>query len=394
MRTQVAIVGAGPAGLVLSHLLNRLGIECVVLEARDREYVQKRVRAGVLEQGTVDLLRHLGLADRLERDGIPHHGVELRFDGVGHRIPLTDLTGRSIWIYGQQQVVEDLIAARLEKDGPLLFEVSDVRVRDVDTDDPRVEFRDADGEPRVLEADVVAGCDGFHGVCRESVPDGVLRAYVRDYPFGWLGILAEVPPSTEELIYCRHRRGFALHSLRSPTLSRLYLQVEPDEDIADWPDERIWGELHTRFATEGWSLAEGPIVDKGITPMRSFVAEPLRHGRLFLAGDAAHIVPPTGAKGLNLAVADVAVLADALAAWYRDGSTERLDAYSELCLRRVWRVQQFSWWMTSMLHVMPDHDEFGERVQRAELAYVTGSRAASTVLAENYVGLPLPVGLP
>jgi p-hydroxybenzoate 3-monooxygenase len=394
MRTQVAIVGAGPAGLVLSHLLVRLGIECVVLETRDREYVQGRVRAGVLEQGTVDLLRHLDLADRLERDGIPHHGVELRFDGIGHRIPLTDLTGRSIWIYGQQQVVEDLIAARLEKDGPLFFEVSDVRVHDVDTDTPRVEFRDADGEAQVLEADVVAGCDGFHGVCRDSIPDGVLQTYVRDYPFGWLGILAEVPPSTEELIYCRHRRGFALHSLRSPTLSRLYLQVDPDEDIADWPDERIWGELHARFATEGWSLAEGPVVDKGITPMRSFVAEPMRHGRLFLAGDAAHIVPPTGAKGLNLAVADVVVLADALAAWYRDGSTDRLDRYSELCLRRVWRVQQFSWWMTSMLHVMPDHDEFGERVQRAELAYVTGSQAASTVLAENYVGLPLPVGLP
>jgi p-hydroxybenzoate 3-monooxygenase len=394
MRTQVAIVGAGPAGLVLSHLLDRLGIECVVLEAREREYVQGRVRAGVLEQGTVDLLRHLGLADRLERDGIPHHGVELRFDGVGHRIPLTDLTGRSIWIYGQQQVVEDLIAARQALGGPLLFEVSGVRVHDVDTDTPRVEFRDADGEPRTLHADVVAGCDGFHGVCRGSIPGGVLRTYVRDYPFGWLGILAEVPPSTEELIYCRHRRGFALHSLRSPTLSRLYLQVEPDEDIATWPDERIWGELHARFATEGWSLAEGPIVDKGITPMRSFVAEPMRHGRLFLAGDAAHIVPPTGAKGLNLAVADVVVLADALAAWYRDGGTERLDGYSELCLRRVWRVQQFSWWMTSMLHVMPDHDEFGERVQRAELAYVTGSRAASAVLAENYVGLPLPVGLP
>ena len=386
MRTQVGIVGAGPAGLVLGHLLGQRGVESVVIEARDREYVQQRVRAGVLEQGTVDLLVAAGVGDRLEREGLLHAGLELRFAGRGHRIALSDLTGgRAITIYGQQEVVKDLIDARLESGGPLLFEVGDVRV---DPDEPRVEFVH-DGSALSIECDLVAGCDGFHGVTRGSVPAGVLTEYEHVYPFAWLGILARVPPSTDELIYCNHERGFALHSLRSPELSRLYLQVDPGDDIAEWPDERIWEELQTRFALEDgdWSLGEGPIVDKAITPMRSFVVEPMQHGRLYLAGDAAHIVPPTGAKGLNLAVADVRVLADAICEWYESGSSEGLDAYSQKCLRRVWRVQHFSWWMTSMLHRTAGASPFEQRLQRAQLDYVTRSEAGARTLAENYVGL-------
>jgi p-hydroxybenzoate 3-monooxygenase len=386
MRTQVGIVGAGPAGLVLGHLLGRRGVETVVIEDRDREYVQQRVRAGVLEQGTVDLLVESGVGERLKREGLVHEGLELRFGGRGHRIALSELTGgRTITIYGQQHVVSDLIDARLDAGGPLFFEVDDVRV---DPEEPRVEFVH-DGEQHEIECDFVAGCDGFHGVTRGSIPDGVLTELDHVYPFAWLGILARVPPSTEELIYCNHERGFALHSLRSPELSRLYLQVDPDEDIEEWPDERIWEELHTRFALEdgSWTLGEGPIVDKAITPMRSFVVEPMQHGRLFLAGDAAHIVPPTGAKGLNLAVADVRVLADAICEWYSDGSSAGLDAYSETCLRRVWRVQHFSWWMTSMLHRVAGASTFEERLQRAQLDYVTRSEAGARTLAENYVGL-------
>src|SRR3954454_22600085 len=327
-RTQVGIVGAGPAGLVLAHLLHLEGIESVVLEARDREYVQQRVRAGVLEQNTVDLLLAAGVAGRLDREGIVHHGIELRFDGEGHRIALSDLTGgRAIWIYGQQEVVKDLINARLASGAPLHFEVSGVAVHGVDGDAPRITYTSADGAAQELRCDVIAGCDGFHGICRAAM--GAQRRAIaeREYLFGWLGILADGAPPTEELIYAYHDRGFAMHSLRSPTLSRLYLQVDPHDDIANWPDDRIWEELHLRLAADGWSLTEGPIVEKGITPMRSFVAAPMRRGRLFLAGDAAHIVPPTGAKGLNLAVNDVRVLADALAGWYANGSSTGLDGY-------------------------------------------------------------------
>jgi p-hydroxybenzoate 3-monooxygenase len=389
MRTQVAIVGAGPAGLTLAHLLHREGIDSVVLEARSREYVEQRVRAGVLEQGTVDLLSAMGVAERLHREGIVHHGIELRFDGRGYRIPLTDLTGRSITIYGQQEVVRDLIAARLDTERPLLFEVEDVSVHDVASDRPAVRFR-YEGAAQELECDVIAGCDGFHGVCRDSIPAGVLTTYSREYPFGWLGILAAVAPSSDELIYASHERGFALHSLRSPELSRLYLQCAPDEDLTEWPDERIWDELHMRFELDGWALQEGPVLEKGVTGMRSFVVEPMQYGRLYLAGDAAHIVPPTGAKGLNLAVADVRVLARGLVEWYATGDTAVLDAYSATCLKRAWRAEHFSYFMTHMLHRL-DGDPFDAKLQRAQLEYVCSSEAAATSLAENYVG-PAYVG--
>jgi p-hydroxybenzoate 3-monooxygenase len=387
-RTQVGIVGAGPAGLMLGHLLHLEGIDSVIVEDRSREYVEGRVRAGVLEQGTADLLVEMGVGERLKREGLVHHGVELRFGGEGHRIPFDELTGgRGITIYGQQEVVKDLIAARVESGAPLLFEVEDVRPARIDSDTPLLRFRH-DGEDHELRCDAVAGCDGYHGVCRGAVPAGALSFRERSYPFGWLGILAEVAPSSDELIYCHHDRGFALHSMRSPQLTRLYLQCEPDEDIERWPDERIWEELQTRFACEGWSLEEGPIVEKGVTPMRSFVAEPMQHGRLFLAGDAVHIVPATGAKGLNLAVADVRVLADGLVRWFSSGDDTLLRGYSRACLPRVWRAQYFAWWMTSMFHRMPDdHDGFMARLQRAQLDYVCSSRAAATSLAENYVGL-------
>jgi p-hydroxybenzoate 3-monooxygenase len=388
MRTQVGIVGGGPAGLVLGHLLGEAGVEAVVLEARDRDYVEKRVRAGVLEQGTVDLLADHGVGERAHREGIVHHGVELRFNGQGHRIVLSELTGgKTIMIYPQQEVVKDLINARQAAGWPLLFEAKATAVEGLDGERPVIRYEHEGGE-ETLECNFVAGCDGYHGICRGAIPDGVLRIYERVYPFAWLGILAEVAPSSEELIYCHSERGFALHSLRSPEISRLYLQCAPDEDIDEWPDERIWEELQARFATrDGWTLQQGPIFDKGVTPMRSFVVEPLRHGRLFLAGDAAHIVPPTGAKGLNLAVSDVKVLAGALVGALRDGDESGLDAYSDTSLRRVWRVQHFSWWMTSMLHRFDSDDEFQLRLQLSQLAYTVGSRAAATTLAENYVGL-------
>ena len=380
MRTQVGIVGAGPAGLVLAHLLHLRGIESVVLESRSREYVESRIRAGVLEQGTVDLLTETGVGDRLRREGLVHEGIELQFEGERHRIHFTELTGgRSITVYGQQEVVKDLIAARLETGRPLLFEAEALAV---DADSAVVRYRH-DGAEHTLECDLVAGCDGFHGVCREAIPDGVLRETSREYPFGWLGILAEAAPSNEELIYAHHERGFALHSMRSPQLTRLYLQCRPDEPLEEWPDERIWEELRARLGLPGWTLNEGPIVEKGVTGMRSFVVEPMQHGRLYLAGDAAHIVPPTGAKGLNLAVADVRVLADAIA----EGDASQLERYSETALRRVWRAEHFSWWMTSMLHRLPGGDEFDARLQLSQLAYVCSSRAAATSLAENYVGL-------
>ncbi|MFG1699497.1 4-hydroxybenzoate 3-monooxygenase [Nonomuraea sp. NPDC049309] len=385
MRTQVGIIGAGPAGLLLSHLLHLRGISSVVLERRSREYVERRVRAGVLEQGTVDTLVEAGVGERMLREGLPHHGIELRYGGAGHRIAFEKLVpGRSITVYGQQEVVKDLIAARLAAGGDLRFEVEDVVVHDVDTEQPYLTF----GDER-LDCDIIAGCDGFHGVSRPSIPEGVLTIYERDYPFAWLGILARVAPSSEELIYARNERGFALHSMRTPAISRFYLQVPPDARLDDWPDERIWSELKARLETvPGFELATGEILERGITPMRSFVAEPMQYGRLYLAGDAAHIVPPTGAKGLNLAVADVRVLTEALAAYFKDGTTELLEAYSQTCLKRVWRAQHFSYWMTTLLHTFDEDDAYARRLQLSYLDYVTSSEAAATTLAENYVGLP------
>ena len=387
MRTAVGIVGAGPAGLVLSHLLARAGIESVVLELRSREYVERRVRAGVLEQGTVDLLCATGVGERLKREGLVHLGIRIRFEGEEHRIALSDLTGgRAITVYGQQEVVKDLIQARLEAGGTILFEAEALAV---DPSTATVTYRQ-DGQTRQLECDWVAGCDGSHGVARAAIPTDALTVYEKEYPFAWLGILARAPVSTEELIYARHARGFALYSMRTPQIGRLYLQVGPDESLESWPDERIWAELQARLAMPGWTLEEGPILEKGITTMRSSVVEPMRHRRLLLAGDAAHIVPATGAKGLNLAVADARVMADALAAWNREKDEALLDAYSETCLRRVWRAEHFSWWMTSMLHRFADADPFQEKLQLAQLRYVCTSRAAATSLAENYVGLDSP----
>ena len=387
MRTQVGIVGAGPAGLTLARLLEVHGIESVVLENRSRDYVEHRIRAGVLEQGTVDLLRDAGVGERMDREGIVHHGINLQFDGERHYVPLSELIGgKSIVIYGQKEVVKDLVGARLESGMPLLFEVEDVRVDEIETGRPRIRFR-RDGVAHDLECDVVAGCDGFHGVCRPSIPAGVLSTFEREYSFGWLGILAAVAPSIDELVYAHHERGFALLSLRSPELSRYYVQCRADESIDEWPDERIWDELQRRTALEGWTLHEGPVLEKSITGMRSFVAEPMRHGRLFLAGDAAHIVPPTGAKGLNLAIADVRMLAEAVVDWYATGSATALDSYSDTCLQRVWRAEHFSYWMTLMLHRIDSDDPFDGKLQLSQLHYVTSSAAAATSLAENYVGL-------
>jgi p-hydroxybenzoate 3-monooxygenase len=388
-RTQVAIIGAGPAGLLLGHLLHREGIDTVIVEARSRAYCEARIRAGVLEQGTRDVLSETGVGERMEREGLIHGGIYLRFDGESHHIPMDELTGgRVVTIYGQTEVVKDLISARLSTGAPLRFECSDVRVEGLQSDEPVVHY-EHDGVRRELRADVVAGCDGFHGVCRPTMPADVLSVWERTYPFAWLGILADVAPSTDELIYARHERGFALHSMRSLSVSRLYLQVDPDEDLERWPDDRIWEELAARFATEGWELEPGPVLEKSILPMRSFVAAPMRYRSLFLAGDAAHIVPPTGAKGLNLAVADVIVLAAALTAKLREGSSTGIDEYSERCLGRVWRAQHFSWWMTQMLHVDPHDDAYGHELALSQLRYVTSSKAAATSLAENYVGLPL-----
>jgi p-hydroxybenzoate 3-monooxygenase len=387
MRTQVGIVGAGPAGLLLAHLLDRAGIDCVVLEAKSRDYVEERQRAGLLEQGTVDLLNGLGVGARLAREGLVHHGLELRFAGAGHRIALSDLTGgKSVVIYGQTEVVKDLIAARLGRGGDIRFEAEAFALDGLGGPAPTVRFRQG-GREQVLTCDFVAGCDGFHGICRPAIPDGTLKVYERDYPFGWIGILSQSPPVSPELIYVNHDRGFALFTMRSPEISRLYLQCEVDEDIASWPDARIWQELRLRLG-DAPALPQGPVLQKNITPMRSFVAAPMRHGALFLAGDAAHIVPPTGAKGLNLAAADVRVLARALGEFYATRSTRLLDRYSDVCLKRVWKAQRFSWWMTSMLHRFRDHTPFERQMQLAELDYVTGSPAGMTTLAENYVGLP------
>jgi p-hydroxybenzoate 3-monooxygenase len=387
LRTQVGIVGAGPAGLTLARLLEVAGIESVVVEDRSRDYVEQRIRAGVLEQGTVELLREAGVGERLGREGIVHHGINLQFDGERHYVPLTELSGgRSIVIYGQTEVVKDLVAARLESGLPLLFEADGVGVHELDTERPRIRFVH-EGVAQELECDVVAGCDGFHGVCRPSIPRGVLSIFEREYSFAWLGILAAVAPSIDELVYAHHERGFALLSLRSPELSRYYVQCRPEDPLDGWPDDRIWDELQARTALEGWTLHEGPVLEKSITGMRSFVAEPMRYGRLFLAGDAAHIVPPTGAKGLNLAIADVRVLAEAIVDRYEGGGETGLESYSATCLRRVWRAEHFSWWMTSMLHKPDGDDPFDVRLQLSLLRYVTSSEAAARSLAENYVGL-------
>jgi len=392
MRTQIAIIGAGPAGLLLAQLLHLRGIDSVVLEMKSRHYIENRVRAGVLEYQSVDILKAAGVGERLMREGLHHTGVEILFNGKRHRIDLGGLTGHGVTVYGQQEVVRDLLVARDATGRPLHFEVQDVSVHDIDTDTPSVRFSHA-GTQHVLECDFIAGCDGFHGICRPSMPASVLRTFERVYPFAWLGILADVRPASDELIYSNHDRGFALLSMRSPTISRLYLQCEPDEDLAQWPDERIWEELRTRFSTDdGLKIESGPVMQKSITPMRSFVAEPMRHGSLFLAGDAAHIVPPTGAKGMNLAVADVQVLSEALVSFYGSRSTartEKIDEYSSTCLRRIWKVQRFSWWVTSMLHRSHEDNDFDRRRQIAELDYLTSSPAAALTFAENYVGLPL-----
>jgi p-hydroxybenzoate 3-monooxygenase len=387
MRTQVGIIGAGPAGLVLSHLLHLKGIDSVVLETHTRDYIEQRVRAGVLEQGTVDLLIQSGVGTRLQREGLVHHGIELRFNRAGHRIDFAALTGKSITIYAQQEVIKDLVAKQLAAGGKIIFEAEAVGLQGIDKS-PLIRYRQA-GAMRELQCDFIAACDGGHGICRDAVPSGAVRTHERVYPFAWLGILAQVPPASQELVYTYHERGFALLSMRSPEISRLYLQCDPKDEVARWPDARIWEELRTRMATrDGWVLKDGPILQKGITPMRSFVVEPMQYEKLFLLGDAAHIVPPTGAKGLNLAVADVRVLAQALINFYKYEDRDLLERYSEICLRRVWKVQRFSWWMTSMLHCLQNEDSYAQHLHLAELDYVTSSRAASTTLAENYVGLP------
>ncbi len=387
-RTQVGIVGAGPAGLLLAHLLHLAGISSVILEARSRAHVEHRIRAGVLEHDVAALLVETGVGERLQREGLPHHGTQLLFGGTLHRIDFLQLTGKHVTVYSQHNVVQDLIAARLAGGGEIVFDAEDVTPSDFTTGPPLLRYRRA-GAPHELACDIVAGCDGFHGVCRSAMPAGHVTLHEREYPFGWLGILAETPPASDELIYANHERGFALLSMRSPTVGRLYLQCDPHEDLAAWSDARIWDELRTRLACDGVTLHEGRVLQKGVTAMRGFVAEPMQCGRLFLAGDAAHIVPPTGAKGLNSAAADVVVLARALEAFFRRGDDAGLARYSEIGLRRIWKVQRFSGWMTAMLHRFYGASAFDRRIQLAELDYVIGSRAAATALAENYVGLPL-----
>ncbi|MPZ59547.1 MAG: 4-hydroxybenzoate 3-monooxygenase [Rhizobiales bacterium] len=387
MRTQVGIVGAGPAGLMLAHLLHQQGIEAVILENRSRAYCEGRIRAGLLEQWSTDLLIALGVGARMQREAMFHDGNYVLFNGELHYLDFRELVGQGVTIYGQQEIVKDLIAQRLADGGQILFEVENVSVHDLDTEKPRIRFRHG-GIDNDLVCDFIGGCDGFHGICRPSFPAGALATYEREYPFGWVGILSESPPPEDELIYAYHERGFALYTMRSPTRARLYVQCKPDDDVADWPDARIWEELHIRLAGVR-KLEEGRIIDKVVTPMRSFVVEPMQSGRLFLAGDSAHIVPPTGAKGMNLAFADVMVLARAIEAFYRADRTDLLDGYSRVCLRRVWKAQRFSWWMTQMLHRFDFSNAFDMRRQLAELDYLATSHAAQITLAENYTGLPL-----
>ncbi len=391
-RVQVGIVGAGPAGLLLSHLLAQAGIESLIIETKSRAHLEQRIRAGVLEHETAAVLRETGLGARMDREGLEHDGLFLQFAGEAHRIDLKALTGKNVMVYGQHEVVKDLIAARLEDGEVIRFECGDVAVRDIDTDHPAIRYT-SDGVTHEIACDFIAGCDGFHGICRASIPPEALTLYERVYPFGWLGVLARIPPASHELIYAGHDHGFALLSMRSPQISRLYLQCPPDADVAEWPDERIWEELDARLSrADGFRLTPGPILQKSVTAMRSFVCEPMRFGRLLLAGDAAHIVPPTGAKGMNLAVGDVRVMARALERYFARGDDEAIAAYGPACLRRIWRVQRFSWWMTQMLHRFDDDSPFDRRRQLAELDYVVHSRAAATTLAENYVGLPMDWG--
>ena len=388
MRTQVGIVGSGPAGLLLSHVLRRAGIESILLEDRTREYCENRIRAGVLEHGTVRMIHDLGLGERMAREGLIHNGVYLRVHGRDHHINFPELTGgKTIMVYSQHELVKDLIAARLASGGQIIFEAKDVTVHDLTTSNPRIQFQH-DGQAKQIECDFIAGCDGFHGICRGSIPASILKVFEHVYPYAWLGILAKVAPSSDELIYARNDRGFALLSMRSPEISRLYLQCKPDEDIKEWSDDRIWNELQLRLATQdGWTLKQGPILQKSVTGMRSFVCETMQYGRLFLLGDAAHIVPPTGAKGLNLAAGDVHILGKALEAFYGTRRSDGLDHYSRTCLQRVWKAQRFSWWMTSMLHRRTE-DDFFAKLYLADLDFVISSRAAMQALAENYVGLP------
>ncbi|TXL68146.1 4-hydroxybenzoate 3-monooxygenase [Zeimonas arvi] len=391
MRVQVAIIGAGPAGLLLGQLLHRAGIDAIILERRSADHVLSRIRAGVLEQGTVDLLDEAGVGRRLHAEGLVHGGIELCFDGQRHRIDLQGLTGKSVTVYGQTEVTRDLMDARAAAGAETVYEAEQVSLHDFDGDSPVVRYR-KDGVEHEIRCDFIAGCDGYHGVSRASVPSGALETYERIYPFGWLGILADVKPVSDELIYANHERGFALCSMRSRTRSRYYVQCSLDDRIEDWPDERFWEELKRRLDHEAVAnLVTGPSIEKSIAPLRSFVAEPMRFGRLMLAGDAAHIVPPTGAKGLNLAASDIHYLSRALIDHYRSGTMREIDHYSARCLRRVWKSVRFSWWMTSMMHRFPDTGEFGQKIQEAELDYVVGSTAASTSLAENYVGLPFEV---
>jgi p-hydroxybenzoate 3-monooxygenase len=393
MRTQVAIVGAGPSGLLLSQILARHGIESVIVENRSQDYVLARIRAGVIEHGAVDVLTDYGVGERLHREGLRHDGVYLQWPGERRRIDFVESCGHSVWVYGQTEITKDLIRTREADSQQIFWSVSDTAILGADTDNLRVTFVDADGNAQSIEADYVAGCDGFHGVSRPTIPERLRSVRERVYPYAWLGILAEVAPSTDELIYALHTEGFAMHSMRSESVSRLYLQVAPDDDIANWSDDRIWDGLSTRMALDGWSLQSGPTLEKSITPMRSFVSAPMRWGRLFLAGDASHIVPPTGAKGLNLAIADVKRLGSALAAKYADGSDELLDRYSDDALERVWQSTHFSWWMTSMLHMPPAADpdrDFLLQMQLTQLKHVTRSKAAATMLAENYTGSMLP----
>jgi p-hydroxybenzoate 3-monooxygenase len=387
MRTQVGIVGAGPAGLMLSHLLHREGIESVILENRSREYIESRIRAGLIEQWASDLLIETGLGERMQREAMFHNGIYFCFNRALHYIDFRKLVGKGVTIYGQQEVIKDLVASRLADGGQILFEVGDVSVHDFTGTKPKIRFHHQ-GEARELACDFIGGCDGFHGICRPSVPASALTVHDREYPFGWVGILADSPPPESELIYAYHDRGFALYTMRSPTLARLYVQCAPDDEIENWPDARIWQELHTRLGGTR-PLAEGTMLQKGITPVRSFVVEPMQYGRLFLAGDSAHIQPPTGAKGMNLALADVLVLSRALLEFYRAGRSELLERYSAMCLRRVWKAQRFSWWMTQLFHLDPSHNTFDRKRQLAELDYVTSSEAAARSLAENYVGLPV-----
>ena len=389
MRTQVGIVGAGPSGLILAKLLSSAGIDAVVLERRDPEYLLSRIRAGLLEQGTVDLLDEIGVGDRLHRERLVHDGVELAFDGRRMHIDLKGLSGKAVTIYGQSEIQKDLMEAHAAAGSAIVYEAEDVTIENVTGTAPVLRYV-VKGKPQELTCDFVAGCDGFHGVSRQTIPQDVLRVYERVYPFGWLGILSDTPPVNHELIYCNHERGFALCTMRSSTRSRYYLQVALEEDVDDWPDDRFWSELKRRLPPDvAGKLVTGPSIEKSIAPLRSFVAEPMRHGRLFLAGDAAHIVPPTGAKGLNLAASDIRYLSRALIAHYKEGRADLLESYSQDCLARVWKAQRFSWWMTNLTHRFPDALPFERRAQQAELAYIEGSRAAQTALAENYVGLPL-----